>query len=72
MSWGLIPWSQLAHQQMTYRKLLEQLQSLPGSTLDQTVTLYSIADDEFVPAYMTDYTDEDSEILDPNHFVITF
>ena len=28
MSWGLIPWSQLAHQQMTYRKLLEQLQSL--------------------------------------------
>ena len=52
MSWGLIPWSQLAHRQMTYRKLLQQLQSLPGSTLDQTVTLYSIADDEFVPAYM--------------------
>ena len=72
MSWGLIPWSQLAHQQMTYRKLLEQLQCCPSSTLDQTVTLYSIADDEFVPAYMTDYTDEDSEILDPNHFVITF
>ena len=72
MSWGLIPWSQLVHQQMTYRKLLQQLQSLPGSTLDQTVTLYSIADDEFVPAHMTDFTDEDSQILDPNHFVITF
>ena len=72
MSWGLIPWSQLSHQQMTYRKLLQQLQSLPGSTLDQTDTLYSIADDEFVPAYMTDFTDEHSQILDPNHFVITF
>ena len=57
---------------MTYRKLLEQLQSLPGSTLDQTVTLYSIADDEFVPAYMTDYTDDESQVLDPNHLVITF
>jgi hypothetical protein len=72
MSWGLIPWSQLSHQQMTYRKLLEQLQCCPSSTLDQTVTLYSIADDEFVPAYMTDYTDENSQILDPNHLVITF
>ena len=72
MSWGLIPWSQLSHRQMTYRKLLEQLQCCPSSTLDQTVTLYSIADDEFVPAYMTDYTDEDSQILDPNHLVITF
>ena len=72
MSWGLIPWSLLSHQQMTYRKLLEQLQCCPSSTLDQTVTLYSIADDEFVPAYMTDYTDENSQILDPNHLVITF
>jgi len=72
MSWGLIPWSQLSHRQMTYRKLLEQLQCCPSSTLDQTVTLYSIADDEFVPAYMTDYTDDESQVLDPNHLVITF
>ena len=72
MSWGLIPWSLLTHKQMTYRKLLEQLQCCPSSTLDQTVTLYSIADDEFVPAYMMDYTDEDIQILDPNHLVITF
>ncbi len=57
---------------MTYRKLLEQLQCCPSSTLDQTVTLYSIADDEFVPAYMTDYTDEESQVLDPNHLVISF
>ena len=57
---------------MTYRKLLEQLQCCPSSTLDQNVTLYSIADDEFVPAYMTDYTDEESQILDPNHLIITF
>ena len=57
---------------MTYRKLLEQLQCCPSSTLDQNLTLYSIADDEFVPAYMTDYTDEESQVLDPNHLVITF
>ena len=57
---------------MTYRKLLEQLQCCPSSTLDQTVTLYSIADDEFVPAYVTDYTDEESQVLDPNHLIITF
>lgn len=57
---------------MTYRKLLEQLQCCPSSTLDQTVTLYSIADDEFVPAYMTDYTDEESQVLDPNHLIISF
>ena len=72
MSWGLIPWSESIHKKMTYRKLLEQLQCCPSSTLDQTVTLYSIADDEFVPAYMTDYTDEESQVLDPNHLVITF
>ena len=72
MSWGLIPWSRLKHRKMTYRKLLEQLQCCPTSTLDQTVTLYSIADDKFVPAYMTDYTDEESQTLDPNHLVITF
>jgi len=57
---------------MTYRKLLEQLQSCPSTTLDQTVTLYSIKDDEFVPAYMTDYTDDAEQVLDPNHLVITF
>ena len=57
---------------MTYRKLLEQLKCCPSSTLDQTVTLYSIADDEFVPAYVTDYTDEESQVLDPNHLIITF
>ena len=72
MSWNLIPWSESIHKKMTYRKLLEQLQCCPSSTLDQTVTLYSIADDEFVPAYMTDYTDEESQVLDPNHLVITF
>ena len=72
MSWGLIPWSRLKHKQMTYRKLLEQLQRCPSSTLDQTVTLYSIRDDEFTPAYMTDYTDSDDQVLDPNHLVITF
>ena len=70
-TWVLIPWSIINHSSMTYRELLEQLQSCPTKTLDQTVTLYSIADDEFVPAYMTDYTTEDTS-AHPDHLVITF
>ena len=53
MSWGLIPWSETIHKKMTYRKLLEQLQRCPTETLDKEVMLYSIANDEFIPAYMT-------------------
>ena len=57
---------------MTYADLLKELQELSPEQLNQKVTLYSIAEDEFVPAYMTDMTDEEEQVLDPNHFVITF
>jgi len=72
MSWGLIPWSQLSHQQMTYRQLLHQLLELSPEQLNQTATIYSIKDDEFVPVYGWETTDPDEQVLDPNHFVITF
>jgi len=79
MSWGLIPWSELITKKnklrstnMTYMQLLEQLQCCSKETLQQTVTLYNIQQDEFVPAYTTDYTDTDEQTLDPNHLVITF
>ncbi len=71
-TWVLIPWSIIKHFSMTYEELLSELQELSPEQLKQNVTLYSIADDEFVPAYMTDVTDSDSQVLDPNHFVITF
>jgi hypothetical protein len=72
MSWGLIPWSQLKHKKMTYLELLEQLQCCSKETLQQTVTLYSIKDDEFTPAYMTDYTDSEEQVLNRDHLVITY
>jgi hypothetical protein len=70
MSWNLIPWSESIHKKMTYRRLLEQLQTCPTETLDKEVMLYSIAKDEFIPAYMTDYTIKES--AHPDHLVITF
>jgi hypothetical protein len=72
MSWGLIPWSRLKHKQMTYRQLLHQLLELTPEQLNQTATIYSIKDDKFVPVYSWDFTDSDSQVLDPDHFVITF
>ena len=71
MSWGLIPWSLLSHKQMTYRELLSQLLDLDDAHLNQTVTLYSIADDEVVPMYQTDFTDSEDQVI-PDHFVLTF
>ena len=72
ITWVLIPWSIIKHYSMTYADLLKELQELSPEQLNQNVTLYSIAEDEFVPAYMTDMTDEEEKTLDPNHFVITF
>jgi len=72
MSWGLIPWSLLTHKQMTYRQLLHQLLELSPEQLNQTATVYSIKDDEFVPVYGWETTDSEEQVLDPNHFVITF
>ena len=79
MSWGLIPWSELITKKnklrstnMTYMQLLEQLQCCSKETLQQTVTLYSIRDDEFTPAYMTDYTDSEELKLNRDHLVITY
>ena len=71
-TWVLIPWSIIKHYSMTYADLLKELQELSPEQLNQNVTLYSIAEDEFVPAYMTDMTDDEEQTLDPNHFVITF
>jgi len=57
---------------MTYLELLEKLQVCSKETLQQDVTVYDIAEDEFVPVSEIHYTDKDSQVLDPNHLVITF
>ncbi len=72
-TWTVIPWSILKDLTMSYRDLRDTLNRLDEDHLDQTVTLYSLQDDDFVPAIMTDYTDESTlEHLDSDHLVITF
>ena len=57
---------------MTYAELREVLMSMDEEHLRQTVTLYSLEEDEFVPAIGTDYTDNECQTLDPDHLVISF
>ena len=57
---------------MTYLELLEKLQVCSNETLSQTVTVYDIAEDEFVPVTETHYTDSDSQVLDPAHLYLAF
>lgn len=57
---------------MTYLELLEKLQVCSKETLQQDVTVYDIAEDEFVPVSETHYTDKDSQVLDPAHLYLAF
>ena len=73
VGWTVIPWSILKDMTMSYRELRDTLNKLDDEHLDQTVMLYSLQDDDFVPVIMTDYTDETTlEHLDSDHLVITF
>ena len=56
---------------MTYGELREQLMCMDEKYLHQPVTLYSIADDEVVPMYETDFTDSEDQVI-PDHFVLVF
>jgi|TARA_B100000035_G_scaffold293455_1_gene282918 hypothetical protein len=57
---------------MTYLELLEKLTVCSSETLQQQVTVYDIAEDEFVPVSETYYTDSDSQVLDPAHLYLAF
>jgi hypothetical protein len=57
---------------MTYLELLEKLTVCSSETLQQQVTVYDIAEDEFVPVTETHYTDSDSQVLDPAHLYLAF
>jgi len=57
---------------MTYLELLEKLTVCSSETLQQQVTVYDIAEDEFVPVSETHYTDKDSQVLDPSHLYLAF
>ena len=57
---------------MTYGELREVLMSMDEEHLRQTVTLYCLEEDEFVPAIGTDFTDTECQTIDPDHLVISF
>jgi hypothetical protein len=71
-TWTVIPWTILKDMTMTYGELREVLMSMDEEHLRQTVTLYSLECDEFVPAIGTDYTDNECQTIDPDHLVISF
>ena len=51
---------------MTYKQLIEKLQQLPAERLDDTVTVWSVWDDEFIPVCGVAINTEDSSTLDTN------
>jgi hypothetical protein len=58
---------------MTYRKLLQILETLNDIELNQDITLYSILHDEFIPARSVAIAQgKDNDVLDEGHIYITF
>jgi hypothetical protein len=57
---------------MTYRELLAQLQQLTDEQLDSTVTVYDTDSDEYYGCIELVYTEPWTDVLDPNHPVISF
>jgi len=55
---------------MTYKELLEQLQSLTPEQLNQTVTIKDVFHDEFHGVEETAFTDETVDVLDEGHFYL--
>jgi hypothetical protein len=58
---------------MTYRKLLQILETLNDIELNQDITLYDIVSDEFIPARSVSMSlGKDNDVLDEGHIYITF
>ena len=59
---------------MTYKQLLEKLQTIPADRLDDTVTVWNFWEDEFTPVCALAENKEggglDTDVLDYAHFVL--
>lgn len=55
---------------MNYRKLARLIDSMTDEEKDMTVTIFVPGVDEYYPATVA-YTDEECDVLDPNHPIIT-
>ena len=57
---------------MTYRQLLNYLLNLSTEKLDSDVSIYDIGNDEFYPMEGFHFSDETTQVLDPDHPYISF
>jgi hypothetical protein len=57
---------------MTYRQLLNYLLNLSTEKLDSNVSIYDIGNDEFYPMEGFHFSDETTQVLDPDHPYISF
>ena len=57
---------------MTYKNLLEILQTLTLEQLKMDVTIYDIGDDEFYPMNGFHFSDKTVDVLDPEHPYLSF
>lgn len=57
---------------MTYAELLALLNTLSPEQLNQSVTVYDSGTDEYTGAIKAFITDEDVDVVDEGHLVISF
>jgi hypothetical protein len=57
---------------MTYQNLLEILQTLTLEQLKMDVAIYDIGNDEFCPMNGFHFSNETTQVLDPEHPYISF
>ncbi len=57
---------------MTYQNLLEILQTLTLEQLKSDVSIYDIANDEFHPMNSFHFSDQTTQVLDPDHPYVSF
>ena len=53
---------------MTYRDLLQKLNSIPSERLDDTVTVHDTYQGEYIA--VIDFVQSDTDVLDAGHYVL--
>lgn len=57
---------------MTYRELMNLLKTLSYEQLQMDVSIYDIGNDEFYPMEGLHFTDDTTDVLDPEHPYLSF
>ena len=56
---------------MTYRELLNDLKKMKVERLDDTVTVFNPADEEFTAVVDGEFSDDEVDVLDEGHYFMT-